>query len=264
MRIHPAFVVLGACALSLLAPAAGAQRNPASSLTVRGDIRPSGSGNESLLYVINHSDETIIVQVVRLMECKGVWGSCFDKRINTRIFPGGEALVYRVRQRQPDEEFSFRWTFEYKTDRQADEQPAKSAADDQPRQPVALTVDQIDSVPNPALRAKLKEALKADSLAPPVVDTLEVTPGQILLRVGQVLEPGRVLTIHAKDAQGTSIPGARARLRIEVGGEFARLDKDGLRGIKPGTAVLLVAPQQDAGTTGEPKGASRILIRVVP
>ncbi len=131
-------------------------------------------------------------------------------------------------------------------------------------QPVAVRLNQVDSIGDKTVRDKVREALKADSAAPPVVDTVEVTPVQVSVRAGERVELARSIVIVTRDAVGNAIPGVRLKLAIEVGGEFAKVDAGWLQGLKPGTAVMLIAPPLPPDATGEPKGASRILVRVLP
>jgi hypothetical protein len=41
------------------------------------------------------------------------------------------------------------------------------------------------------------------------------------------------------------------------------VDQGAVVGLKEGTAVLLIAPARPPGATGEPKGASRVVVRVL-
>ena len=114
--------------------------------------------------------------------------------------------------------------------------------------PAPSLVAQVDSIP-----------------ASKLVDTVVVTPTTLSIRVGQSARMGEAVRVIGYDLDGNRIQGFRARLFIEVGKEFADLTRDGfIRGIKAGSAVLVVAPPSPPGAQGEPKGTARVLIRVEP
>lgn len=233
-----------------------AQGNPPSWSNVIASLKAGLGEGDQIIYVSNRSDQTIIVNSVTLAKCENVRGACGTRRLNVRIHPGQELQVYRVRQRLPDYRFDFSYSFSWTT-----EQPVAAPVE---RAVVAVPVTEAEQAESPKVRAMVAEAVTSDSISSRVPDTVEVTPAQLNLRAGARLELGNALLIVARSKEGQAIPGLRLKVSIEVGGEFAKVESGVLHGLKPGTAVLLISPPPPEDARGEPKGAARILVRVLP
>lgn len=279
--IQRTLVALCGSALLLAAPARLlGQGNPPSWSNIRSALRIGANEGDQIVWVSNHSDQTIIVNGVTLADCENVRVSCSTHRLNIRIHPGQEKMIYRVRQRFADQHFTFRYSFSWTTDgpspptvaeprnkvapepRNAVAPEPRDTAAPEPRDTVVATLEEAEKVIRPGVRVLIDESLK-DS-ASRVADTVDVSPGQLSLRVGERLDLRAKLKVIARTADGTPIQGLKLRTVIEVGREAARLEGGSLVGLKAGTAVLLISPPPPEGAPGEPKGAARIVIRVLP
>jgi hypothetical protein len=180
-------------------------------------------------------------------------------------------MILRVRPRFDDKPSTFKSRFSWSPEKPAEREPAvervplrQAVAEPKP-DTVGRAVERPGGVADPGVREMIDDAIKADSLNDRVVDTLIVTPAMVAIKVGDSIAVGRAVAVASHNAAGQAIPGIRLRIRIETGDEFARLANGLLWGLKAGSAVLLVEPPRPPGTTGgEPKGASRVLVRVIP
>lgn len=242
----------------LAAPARlSGQGNPPSWSNIRSTLRIGANEGDQIVWVSNHSDQAIIVNGVTLADCENVRVSCSTHRLNIRIHPGQEKMIYRVRQRFADQRFHFRYSFSWVGENPVPVAPGERAA-------VAVPVEEAGRIENPAVRDLVEEAVKADSVSSRVADTVEVIPTQLNLRVGQRVNLLDTLRVVARSSDGQAIAGLKLKTAIEVGRESVRIEGGSLVGLKPGTAVLLISPPLPPGATGEPKGAARIVIRVLP
>ena len=179
-------------------------------------------------------------------------------------------MILRVRPRVDDKPSSFQsrfnWTVERPAERAAPPPPVPvRIAEPVPDSAHSAATEQPAGATDSRVRALIDEAIKADSANDQVVDTLLVTPAIVTIKVGDRAPIGRAIAIIARNPDGRAIPGIRIRVRIETGEEFARVENGALLGLTAGSAVLVVEPPRPPGTTGgEPKGASRVLVRVVP
>lgn len=263
------------------------QGNPPSWSNIRSTLRIGANEGDQIVWVSNHSDQTIIVNGVTLADCENVRVSCSTHRLNIRINPGQEKMIYRVRQRYADQHFTFRYSFSWTTDGPSPAavapgsavttEPRRTAVPErrdslvpetrdspapEPRDTVVATLEEAEKVIRPGVRVLIDESLK-DSTSR-TADTVDVSPTQLSLRVGERLDLREKLKVIARRADGSAIQGLRLRTVIEVGRESARIEGGSLVGLKAGTAVLLISPRPPEGTQGEPKGAARIVIRVLP
>jgi hypothetical protein len=246
-------------------------QNRASSSTVLSELRTGATGTDHVLNVINRSDESIVVTSVTLYDCENIQGSCTTRRLNIRIPAGGQAMILRIRPRFDDKPSGFQSRFSWTVERQPEPAPAierapvREAIAEPKQDTVGRAVERPGGVADPGVRDMIDDAIKADSLNDRVVDTLIVTPGMVAIKAGDSVPVGRAVAVAAHNAAGRAIPGVRVRIRIETGDEYARVANGMLLGLKAGSAVLLVEPPRPTGTTGgEPKGASRVLVRVTP
>ncbi len=278
--IQRTLVALCCSAFLLAAPARLlGQGNPPSWSNIRSTLRIGANEGDQIVWVSNHSDQTIIVNGVTLADCENVRVSCSTHRLNIRINPGQEKMIYRVRQRFADQHFTFRYSFSWTTDgpapagpeprnpvaAEARDTPAPEPRDTggpMPRDTVVATLEEAEKVIRPGVRVLIDESLR-DS-ASRVADTVDVSPTQLTLRVGERLDLREKLKVIARTADGTPIQGLKLRTVIEVGRESARIEGGSLVGLKAGTAVLLISLPPQPGVTGEPRGSARIVIRVLP
>ncbi|MBL8986722.1 MAG: hypothetical protein JNJ80_10665 [Gemmatimonadetes bacterium] len=260
MRFLPLLVV--GTILGALDPADAQQ---ASAYDVNLAIRDGMSGTERLVIVTNRARIPIIVTQVRLTECENVQGGCIVRKLNQRVLAGAEVTLLRIRARSPDQPFGFRTAFSWKPEEGA-EGPGEVPSSVDPPAPAVRSVAPSPPDTAPSGAAKLvADAIRADSMAEAaVVDTLRVLPETGLsLAVGQSVELGKVLRIQALNAAKEQIPGVRVRIRIDLGSDVVRLERGVLTGLAPGIAVLYFSPPPPAGVTGgEPKGGSRIVVKV--
>lgn len=253
-----ALAVASSLAVCLLPPVPlAAQGNPPSWANIRATLRVGADPGDQFIMVANYSDQPIIVTAVMLSECRNARGACSTYRVNVRIHPGQERRVHRVQARFSDQEFTFRYTFSWTTERSEPAAP-------EPRAAVAMPIEEVEKVQNPAVRTLIEDAVRTDSANRRVADTVVVTPGHLSLRVGERVELFEALRVVARSAEGVAIAGLRLRVAVEVGREFATLESGALVGVRPGTAVLLISPPLPEGVQGEPKGAARIIVRVLP
>lgn len=241
--------------LTMVGQGSASAQNPPTNTNVSAELKVGANGSDQVILVTNRSDQSIIVNSVTLKDCKNVQGSCSTRRLNVRVYPGTAIPVHRIRQRYPDQEFWFQYTFSWTTDQPIESQPGPA---------IAIPLSQADGIADQKVREKVKAAIETEAATPAAIDTVTVTPGQLTLKVGQRVELGQALGAVARSSDGTAILGVKLRVSVEVGQEHARLENGGLVGLKPGTALLLIAPPLPPDTKGEAKGASRVIIRVVP
>jgi hypothetical protein len=249
-------------------------------------IRDGASPGTRVVYVDNRSRTTIVITSLRLLDCENVQGGCVNIRLRQPVPAGAEVQLRRIRARFEDEGFAFRVTFSWELEKSEAARPAVTAAPEPVAVPVAPTPAPpsapepvspanpppqrgaalvADSAGNTGVYKVAAEAVKADApVDAALVDSIQVLPATgLALRVGQVLDLRQTLTIRALNAAKQVISGVQVRIRIEVGPNVVRLERGTLTGIMPGTAVLFFAPASPAGGQGgNPKGASRLMVRV--
>ncbi len=241
-----------------------ADAQQASAYDVNLAIRDGMSGAERLVIVTNRARIPIIVTQVRLVECENVQGGCIVRKLNQRVLPGAEVTLLRIRARSPDQPFGFRTSFSWKPEEGVEGPTETPPADPPAPASPSSSAASPDSAPSGAAKM-VADAIRADSMATAaVVDTLRVLPETGLsLAVGQSVELGKVLRIQALNAAKEQIPGVRVRIRIDLGSDVVKLERGMLTGLAPGIAVLYFSPPPPAGVTGgEPKGGSRIVVKV--
>lgn len=235
-----------------------AQARPASTSTVRSEIRDGPTPGERHVVVRNNSTEWIEVTRVRLLDCQNVQLGCIDRRVSVRLTPGQEAVLYRARARVPTDPSSFRVSFEYRLVRgQSVPLPASEEREPPPPPPA-----DDPPVAEPAVEPDPAQAAGPDSA---VVDSILVTPGAAMVRVGQSIPLGRSFIVRALNPYRQPLHGVRVRVGVEVGTDLIRIADGAIHGLMAGTAVLLFAPpQSEGGIDTSPRGASRVVVRVEP
>ncbi len=278
-----------------------AQDRRASLENIRFEAQQSEGGLDHVIYVTNLSSDAIIVTGLRLYECENVQGACSTHRLDIRVGPGSHQLIYRVRPRFSDRGFGYRYSPSWKPETARPLEPVdtiaiplgrvdsvkdagvratlREAVEEDKKNPIvsrpparAVTPPATPAPPSvpesksPAVEPipPTRAAAPREEVASTEVDTVMVTPYTLQLRVGQDLAVGSAFAVMAKNRQGQSIPNLRISVAVETGMEFMKVNQGVLTGLKPGLGVILFRVRSNAGQPGESKGASRVLVRVIP
>ncbi len=193
-----------------------------STTEVRGTHRP-----EHAIYVENRSTVPITVVGVALYECENVRPSCTPTKMNTRVRPGGRALVLRVGPGSLNMGFRYRFGFSWR--------PDSTAAD------AIASMLQRDSAGKGAPAALLYKNLDRDdvrSLAPRIA-ALRPEPESLFIAPGEVSRMDRI-AILALDDSGRVLGRLRwLQWSIPVNGPFDRVPPDRIQGRRTGRSWLL-------------------------
>lgn len=216
-------------AIAVTRPLIG-QDIPAGPASVTTQLDQSQGNEDQVIYVDNRSTHSIIVTSVRLMECENIQGNCSTIRRKIRIPGGARIQVYRVRARFPDQGTSFRYTFTW------EEEAAEG--------PSAKDV------------AKDSTAL--------MIDSVEVSPRLIDLKVGETLDLSQLLAMKAMNAKGQAFPRVWFWARVAIGEDLIQIAGTKITGVAAGTAAIEVSFSTVASLQSAGKFPVRIAVQVAP
>lgn len=82
--------------------------------------------------------------------------------------------------------------------------------------------------------------------------------------MGETLDLGQLLSIRAQNAAGQPLPRVFFYPKLELGEAFLLLENSKITGLAVGTAALTIGASSAPNPVAPRKGASQVLINVIP